>query len=118
MVRSPCGFPKDRRLLTSKQFRDVVTQKARTRDQNFRVHTRPNSLQHARLGLTVSRRVDRRAVGRNRLKRVIREWFRANRERLPGMDLVVIAATPAAGLPNPQLRMVLEKLWQKIECAG
>ena len=47
-----------------------------------------------RLGITVTRRVGK-AVRRNRIKRLVREWFRGAQERLrrgwPGYDLVVIA---------------------------
>jgi len=51
-----------------------------------------------RLGLVVSRRVGG-AVVRNRVKRVVREWFRRHRSLLPkGVDLVVIARSDAADL--------------------
>lgn len=51
-----------------------------------------------RLGLVVSRRVGG-AVVRNRVKRLVREWFRKSRAALPQhADLVVIARGPAAGM--------------------
>lgn len=50
----------------------------------------------ARLGLAVSRKVDRRAVGRNRIKRALREEFRQLRARLPGGAYVVVARQAAA----------------------
>jgi ribonuclease P protein component len=59
----------------------------------------PNELGHPRLGVTVSSRVGR-AVVRNRLKRWVREAFRATAAGLPGVDLVVIGRSSAreAGL--------------------
>jgi ribonuclease P protein component len=52
----------------------------------------------SRLGLVVSRRVGG-AVVRNRVKRVVREWFRRNRAAFPGdLELVVIARSEAAKL--------------------
>ena len=48
----------------------------------------------ARLGLIVPKRILQRAVDRNRVKRVLREWFRHSRTRLAGRDCV-IRLTPA-----------------------
>lgn len=52
--------------------------------------------QAPRLGLTVSRRVGP-AVVRNRVKRRIRETFRAGRGLLPAAADVVVIARPGAG---------------------
>ena len=37
----------------------------------------------------VAGKVERRAVNRNRVKRVLREAFRARQQDLPGLDIVV-----------------------------
>ena len=51
----------------------------------------------SRLGLVVSRRVDKRAVVRNRIKRRLREIFRLHRARLTQpLDIVVVARREAA----------------------
>ena len=58
----------------------------------------PNSLAHSRLGLIVAGKVVRRAVGRNRVKRLLREVFRARQQDLAGLDLVVrLRRAPDAG---------------------
>jgi len=44
----------------------------------------------ARLGITVTRKVGK-AVRRNRIKRLVREWFRGARDGMGSCDLVVIA---------------------------
>jgi ribonuclease P protein component len=55
-----------------------------------------------RLGITVTRRVGN-AVRRNRIKRLVREWFRLRGYDLGARDLVIIAKRgfdPALGIPQ------------------
>jgi ribonuclease P protein component len=59
---------------------------------------------HARLGLAVSRKVDARAVVRNRIKRQLRGAFRHHRAQLAPGDYVVVARPGAAALPPEALR--------------
>lgn len=63
----------------------------------------------ARLGLAIAKKSARRAIDRNRLKRVVREVFRHNRQSLPGIDLVVMARSPAAAADMQSLRTSLER---------
>ena len=65
-----------------------------------------------RLGLAVSRRVGN-AVERNRVKRRVRSWFRAQRSLLPeASDLVVIARSGAARLEGRQIHRELSELFE------
>ena len=71
----------------------------------------PNSLAYSRLGLIVAGKVVRRAVGRNRVKRLLREVFRARQQDLAGLDLVVrLRRPPDAGAlaETSRSRMVVE----------
>lgn len=52
----------------------------------------------SRIGITVSRKIDKRATVRNRIKRLIRESFRLNRHRIAfPVDLVIIVRPDAIG---------------------
>ena len=79
------------------------------------MHVRSNDLGHARLGITVSRRVSPKAVIRNRVKRVVRESFRMQQEQLKGLDVVVVARPPAAGPDRTVLREALQRHWKKAQ---
>lgn len=51
----------------------------------------------ARLGLIVPKRILSRSVDRNRIKRILREWFRSQHDRLQGKDCVVRVTAPVLG---------------------
>ena len=69
----------------------------------------------------MSRRAAKRAVDRNRLKRIAREIFRTQKD-LPHWDFVVMAKPLAATTPSAALRESLtehfERLRQKAVLAG
>lgn len=67
----------------------------------------------ARLGLAVSRKVDPRAVGRNRIKRVLRDAFRRQRVQLAPGSYVVVARAAARGADNAALRDALVQVLQR-----
>ena len=63
--------------------------------RNVVVYIRPNRLGMNRLGLTCSKTVGK-AVERNRAKRVIKEAYRLNEQRLKrGYDIVIVARVRA-----------------------
>lgn len=72
---------------------------------------------HARLGLTVSRKVGN-AVERNRVKRRVREWFRQEGHVLAtGLDVVVIARREATTLPFAEVSQQLSALVERAAAA-
>ena len=81
-------FPRKYRLRTRNDFDRVYQNDAFAADHTLVVRGCENGLPHARLGLSVSRKVGG-AVVRNRWKRLIREAFRRSRRELPaGVDFV------------------------------
>jgi len=78
------------------------------------VLARDNGLAHPRLGLAISKKVLRRAVDRNLLKRVIRESFRHHQQELVGLDVVVLARSHCRSASRRQLRGSLARHWQRL----
>jgi ribonuclease P protein component len=65
------------------------------------------------LGLVISKRVDKRAVERNRIRRLTREAFRTC-DDLPCWDFVVLARRDAKGAENRILRESLHQHFTRL----
>ena len=108
------------RLLSAREFRSVLGCRWRSADRLMRIFATDNRLGHPRLGLAVSRRVSRKAVLRNRIKRQIRESFRMHRAGLGAVDIVVVARPDCERVSREAMRTSLAKHWARISppCAG
>lgn len=84
----PFGLGRDKILCKTDDFSSVFRFKSVVRGTCVDIHTRPNGLAHARLGLIVSRRVAPHATQRNRYKRLMREAFRLRQQELGDLDVV------------------------------
>lgn len=114
-------FGRRHRLVASRRFREVFGQRNLRGGRYFTLYQLPNDVGVHRLGLAVSRKVSRSAVGRNRIKRQVRESFRRYREGLAadpegtgGIDFVVVARPLASGTENSELRRDLDRLWRLV----
>ncbi len=91
-------FRQEERIRKRGDYERITRHGAKFHSRHFRVSVCPNSLPHRRLGITVGKRIGS-AVQRNRLKRLIREFFRLNKDVLPpSSDLAVTAQEGAANL--------------------
>lgn len=106
-------FRKKSRLLDASAYSRVFEKATRSRDKWFTVLCRENDLDRARLGLAVSRKQCARAVGRNRIKRIVRESFRRHQDELSGLDIVVMNRAAAADAENKELETSLTAHWQR-----
>lgn len=109
-----CRHPRSARLLKSADFAALRGHSQRIGASHFVAEVRRTDLPGCRLGQAVSRRVSKRAVDRNRIKRIVRESYRHRRESLDAFDIVLIARPSATAQANPALRADLERLWQKL----
>ncbi|MCE7032352.1 ribonuclease P protein component [Lysobacter sp. GX 14042] len=107
-------FPRLARVRAKAEYDRVFKHGRRTASPVLVLHVyREDASPGPRMGLAVSRKVDPRAVGRNRIKRVLRETFRHYRDRLPAGDYVLVARTAARDLPNPELADAFLKLLRR-----
>jgi ribonuclease P protein component len=107
------SFPRAARLTKAAEFA-ALRGGQRISCRHFHAEFRPNTLTTGRLGLVVSKRVSKRAVDRNRLKRLSRDSFRRWCERLPCVDLVLIPRASAVPIAGRDLLRDLDTLWQRL----
>ncbi len=111
----PLRFPRVARILRAHDFAALKRCGKSLAVQYFHAQYRINtSVDTARLGIAVARRVSKRAVVRNGIKRQLRESFRCQRPYLPNIDILVIARPTAAQQSPISLREDLKILWRRI----
>lgn len=109
------AFGKNRRLLNSSDFSHVFNDAPyRASHPNFLILACPGLGDGPRLGIVVAKKHVRLAVGRNRIKRYIRESFRARQHKLPSIDAIVLARRGADTLTDEDLQQVLDGLWKRV----
>ncbi|MGH8191357.1 MAG: ribonuclease P protein component [Rhodanobacteraceae bacterium] len=109
------GLPPSARLRRAAEFAAFRSHAERVQTRHFLIRGIPSTRGAARLGLAVSRKVSKRAVARNRIKRIARESFRLQRAGLPALDVLVVARPSAVEADNSSLRADLEIAWRKLK---
>lgn len=91
-------FPRSHRLRKRPEFLSLQREGRRRLAGHFTVITRAKDGPPSRLGITTSRKVGD-APDRNRIRRLVREFFRRHREEIvPPRDVLVIARPGASVL--------------------
>ncbi len=95
---NPLSLPKIFLLRKKSEYDNVYLRGKRVHGENFSLILLPNNLEHNRLGISIHGQL-KGAVKRNRIKRIIREFFRLDRRflqekssrscELPSMDIII-----------------------------
>ena len=108
------SFQKNKRLLDKNAFSTVFNgQPLKAGVSSGTALTVPSIHAESRLGVIVAKKNVRRANQRNRVKRVVREYFRLNPLPEP-TDLVFLARHGVADKSNAELRTDLAVIWKKL----
>ena len=104
------------------EFSSVFSFRKAIRGPLFLLHYRPRTEGFpgcVRLGLVVAKRLLRRSVDRNLVRRLAREAFRIRRQDLPAYDLIVRLATkPSLPIDRRALTGEIHKLLDKLPKTG
>nr|WP_041483945.1 ribonuclease P protein component [Thioalkalivibrio paradoxus] len=111
------GFPRSLRLLHGRAFQHVFARARRIPGRRFMLLYRTSAppLDQPRLGLAISKKHARRAVDRNRIKRIAREAFRVRRRSLAAVDIVVLSRAGIAAADSRELRLELDQLLEHVK---
>src|SRR3989339_233328 len=93
-------LPKTLLLVKPWQYKKVYDQGKRVRGHNFTLIYLPNSTAGNKLGISIHG--VRQAVCRNRIKRIIREFFRQHRDFIEPFSDVVVSVRPGFVPNSPQ----------------
>jgi ribonuclease P protein component len=107
-------FTKKAKLIKTDEFSSVFNFRKRISARCLAVHYQPNDLGFARLGLVVGKKVAKRAVDRNYMRRVLREFFRIQQHEINPVDLVVRVQKKFEKEDFLQIKQEFESLMEKV----
>ena len=99
MKTTPNEFGRSRKMTKGGDFKSTIKKGDKQNFSTFSLHSRSNDTGRARLGISVSRKVSKKAVIRNTLKRIVRETFRTRAKELRAVDCFV-KLRPTRDVPN------------------
>lgn len=88
------SLPQRQRLRRRGEFGAALRAKRVAASAHFAAWAKRNGLRYARLGVVAAKRIAKRAVDRNRARRLVREAFRRAQAALAGLDVVVQLRRP------------------------
>jgi ribonuclease P protein component len=111
------SFPKRNRLLSRPEFLACYDRGGRLNSRHFIAYVLPHEHGPWRLGMAVTRKVGS-AVRRNRIKRVLREYFRLHQHELSELMDIVVVPKRHVDASSLDLRQVEAELTPMLARAG
>ena len=106
-------LPKQHRLTQKEDFRRAYSSRILFREGNLSLKMSKNDLPVSRIGFSVEKKYFKKAVERNRLKRILRELVQKNLTLIrPGFDIVIFcrqAPTENSDGQNESMQKLLRK---------
>ena len=107
-------FLSEFRLHKTDEFSSVFAFRRSIKGRYFILSYLPNTHPYARLGVVVAKKLAKRAVERNRVKRQVREFYRLNRETIPSVDIILRLNARIDEVPNETLREDLQNICRRL----
>ena len=108
------AFGKNKRLLKSSDYKEVFDNNSvRVAHPKLLLLAKPNGCGLSRLGLVVGKKNVATAVGRNFVKRVVRETFRNHTLPL-AVDIIFLARKDADKLSPVEMATLMQQSWGRL----
>ena len=108
------SLKKDDRILKRSEFIEITRSGRKVQNDCFIALFKSSRHDDSRLGITVTRKVAK-AARRNKIKRLVREYFRLNRRQLnQNWDINIVAKKKAADLSAEKVYLSLQDLFEQI----
>jgi ribonuclease P protein component len=109
------AFTKNRRLLKASEYKEVFDRnRLKVAHPNLLLLALPNNSGQSRLGLVLGKKNIPTAVGRNRVKRVVRETFRQF-DFPVALDIVFLARKGADQMSSQEMNLLLHQSWCRLQ---
>lgn len=109
------ALPKDERLKNAGDFRSVFRNQKGAKAGTLLLKAKPSTKQASRFGIVISKQVSKKAVERNRLRRLLGEALKKEQDSLPSPHDIVLVALPGFSVPDLEgARSVVSQLIEKL----
>jgi len=94
---------RNKRIHLQKDFNKIFKDGKKIRANDFQILILENSLDYSRIGVKINKKVGK-AYQRNKIKRILKEIFRNNQDKIQGLDIIIIP-----------YRSIIDKTYKEIE---
>ncbi|MGK2896977.1 MAG: ribonuclease P protein component [Candidatus Makana argininalis] len=105
------NFKKKFRLIKFKHFAFVFNKPKVYNTIYIKILSKSNKLNYPRIGFLISKKQIKMSYKRNRIKRLIRENFRINKNYLPYIDIILIIKKKISIFKNNDINKLINKIW-------
>ena len=107
------ALPSEKRLKLARDFRGVSRSQSSAKEGKLLLKAKESAGKASRFGIVISKKVAKKAVDRNRMRRLLSEALRAEKDATKAHD-VVLVALPGFSLENlEEAKSVIKKLLAK-----
>jgi ribonuclease P protein component len=110
-MKGAFSYPRCARILSKPEYDQVFNKGSVYKTPGLVAYSWKNNSDAARLGVITSKKSAKKAVDRNRIKRLCKNTFRLKRNLLLSKDFVILARPKAKHLSNQELVQCLEQLF-------